>query len=195
MALRFSGNDEMLPISSVNKIDGRFYAILYTEPHIDYSDPSTRVTASGRGPSLGMGSRGKGSLRGVALSGAQRSRRETKWVPALARLWRVRQWVLCGPVCACLCDARRQVRTRTGRPRIPGRSFGLSSKPTCGTEGDLCPFSPQNAVRHQRSGFLSCSINIMAINFFDQPSECCVAGANRPFLALGTHQATPKRRR
>jgi hypothetical protein len=62
MALRSSGNDEMLPISSVNKIDGRFYAILYTEPHIDYSDPSTRVTASGRGPSLGMGSRGKGSL-------------------------------------------------------------------------------------------------------------------------------------
>ena len=81
MALRFSGNDEMLPISSVNKIDGRFYAILYTEPHIDYSDPSTRVTASGRGPSLGMGSRGKGSLRGVALSEAQRSRRETKRGP------------------------------------------------------------------------------------------------------------------
>ena len=51
------------------------------EPWIDYSDPSTRATASGRGPSLGMGSRGKGSLRGVALSGAQRSRRETKWVP------------------------------------------------------------------------------------------------------------------
>src|SRR5512139_2899920 len=44
-------------------------------------DPSTRATASGRGPSLGMGSREKGSLRGVARSGAQRSRRETKWVP------------------------------------------------------------------------------------------------------------------
>jgi hypothetical protein len=54
---------------------------LCTEPWIDYSEPSTRATASGRGPSLGMGSRGKGSLRGVALSGAQRSRRETKWVP------------------------------------------------------------------------------------------------------------------
>jgi PAS domain-containing protein len=29
---------------------------LSTEPHIDYSDPSTRATASVRGPSLGMGS-------------------------------------------------------------------------------------------------------------------------------------------
>jgi hypothetical protein len=44
------------------------------------SDPSTWATASGSGPSLGVGSQGRGSLRGVALSGAQRSRRETKWV-------------------------------------------------------------------------------------------------------------------
>ena len=54
---------------------------LSTEPHIDYSDPSTQATASGRGPSLGMGSRAKGGLQEVALSEAQRSRRETKWVP------------------------------------------------------------------------------------------------------------------
>jgi hypothetical protein len=148
MALRFSGNDEMLPISSVNKIDGRFYAILYTEPHIDYSDPSTRVTASGRGPSLGMGSRGKGSLRGVALSGAQRSRRETKWVPALTRLWRVYP-PLEGPTMGLMWTCLRlPVRcTQTGadthrrRPRIPGRSFGLRSKSRCGMEGDLRPFS------------------------------------------------------
>jgi len=33
-------------------------------------DLSTRATASGRGPSLGIGSRAKGGLRGVALSGA-----------------------------------------------------------------------------------------------------------------------------
>jgi len=31
------------------------------------SDPSTRATASGRGPSLGIGSRAKGSLRGGAV--------------------------------------------------------------------------------------------------------------------------------
>src|SRR5512136_291853 len=47
------------------------------------SDPSTRATSSGRGPSLGMGSQGKGTPQGVALSGAQRSRRETKWPRAL----------------------------------------------------------------------------------------------------------------
>ena len=116
MTLRSSGNDEMLPISSVNKIDGRFYAILYTEPHIDYSDSQ---------------------------------------VPALARLWRVYP-PLEGPTMGLMWTCLRlPVRcTQTGadthrrRPRIPGRSFGLSSKPTCGTEGDLCPFSPQNAVRH-----------------------------------------------
>jgi hypothetical protein len=97
---------------------------LSTEPHIDYSDPSTRATASGRGPSLGMGSRGKGSLRGVALSGAQRSRRETKWVPralpggthsqvpALARLWRVYP-PLEGPITGFMWTPYLPVRDRT----------------------------------------------------------------------------------
>jgi hypothetical protein len=97
---------------------------LSTEPHIDYSGPSTRAKASGRGPSLGMGSRGKGSLRGVALSGAQRSRRETKWVPralpggthsqvpALARLWRVYP-PLEGPIKGFMWTPYLPVRDRT----------------------------------------------------------------------------------
>jgi len=54
----------------------------YTEPHIDYSDPSTRATASGRGPSMGMGSRGKGSLRlsvNLGLAPPCVHSRSTRW--------------------------------------------------------------------------------------------------------------------
>jgi Uri superfamily endonuclease len=53
----------------------------WSVPGFGCSDPSTRAMASGRGPSLGMGPLGKWNPRGVALSGAQRSRRETEWVP------------------------------------------------------------------------------------------------------------------
>lgn len=49
------------------------------------ADASIRATASGHKPSLRIGSRARGSLRGVALSGAQQSRRDTKWGLAARR--------------------------------------------------------------------------------------------------------------